>query len=274
MTIELVDGKAGTNHISSEDKSIIHQAKFGRGSMVFDWGDALKCTMKTANQAVIGTGCASIQGLDWHITDPETVTIDTGSQGMNRNDIVAAHYHRDSAKNDIETIGLEVLNGTPTSGTAADPTIPTGVILNGATDAYQALWRIPLTGITVGTPVRLFTPKSGLWDSVTHQQNELDSHAKWLETHGVRYVRSGTYVGSTDKNGFLMIANPFVVDTGVTAFGVLAPNGMADAAGRVFSVFLWDVTPARFRFRIRREDTHAWIDAQPVRVQWLALKAA
>ena len=167
MTIELVDGKAGTNHISSEDKSIIHQAKFGRGSMVFDWGDALKCTMKTANQAVIGTGCASIQGLDWHITDPETVTIDTGSQGMNRNDIVAAHYHRDSAKNDIETIGLEVLNGTPTSGTAADPTIPTGVILNGATDAYQALWRIPLTGITVGTPVRLFTPKSGLWDSVT-----------------------------------------------------------------------------------------------------------
>lgn len=166
MTIELVDGKAGTNHISSEDKSIIHQAKFGRGSMVFDWGDALKCTMKTANQAVIGTGCASIQGLDWHITDPETVTIDTGSQGMNRNDIVAAHYHRDSAKNDIETIGLKVLKGTPTSGTATDPTIPTGVILNGATDAYQALWRIPLTGITVGTPVRLFIPKSGLWDSV------------------------------------------------------------------------------------------------------------
>lgn len=171
MTIELVDGKAGTNHISSEDKSIIHQAKFGRGSMVFDWGDALKCTMKTANQAVIGTGCASIQGLDWHITDPETVTIDTGSQGMNRNDIVAAHYHRDSAKNDIETIGLKVLKGTPTSGTATDPTIPTGVILNGATDAYQALWRIPLTGITVGTPVRLFTPKAALWDSVTLYQD-------------------------------------------------------------------------------------------------------
>ena len=84
----------------------------------------------------------------------------------------------------------------------------------------------------------------------------------------------GTYVGNTDKNGFLMIANPFAANTGVTAFGVLAPNGMTDLAGRVFSVFLWDVTPARFRFRIRREDTHAWIDAQPVRVQWLALKAA
>ena len=28
MTIELVDGKAGVAHISSEDKAIIHQAKF------------------------------------------------------------------------------------------------------------------------------------------------------------------------------------------------------------------------------------------------------
>ena len=28
VTIELVDGKAGVAHISSEDKAIIHQAKF------------------------------------------------------------------------------------------------------------------------------------------------------------------------------------------------------------------------------------------------------
>lgn len=51
----------------------------------------------------------------------------------------------------------------------------------------------------------------------------------------MRYVRSGTYVGSTDKSGFLLIVNPFAVDTGVTAFGVLTPNGMTDLAGRVFS---------------------------------------
>lgn len=273
MTIELVDGKAGIAHISSEDKAIIHQAKFSKSDVVFDWGDAFKCTMGSANKAVIGTGCASIQGLDWHITAAESVTISNGSQGMKRNDIICAHYHRDSNTGN-ENVTLTVLKGSPNATTAADPTIPSGKILSGAVDAYQPLWRIPLDGITVGTPVRLFTPRGALCDSVTQQQNELDSHAKWLETHGVRYVRSGMYVGSTDKSGFLMIANPFVVDTGVTAFGVLAPNGMADAAGRVFSVFLWDVTPARFRFRIRREDTHAWIDAQPVRVQWLALKAA
>ena len=168
MTIELVDGKAGTAHISSEDKAIIHQAKFSKSDVVFDWGDAFKCTMGSANKATIGTGCASIQGLDWHITAAETVTIADGSQGMKRNDIIAAHYHRDS-KTGNELVNLTVLKGTPNATTATDPVIPPGNILSGWVDAYMPLWRIPLDGITVGTPVRLFTPKGALWDSVTQR---------------------------------------------------------------------------------------------------------
>ena len=165
MTIELVDGKAGVAHISSEDKAIIHQAKFSKSDVVFDWGDAFKCTMGSANKAVIGTGCASIQGLDWHITAAESVTISNGSQGMKRNDIICAHYHRDSRSGN-ENVELVVLKGSPNATAAADPKVPSGKILSGAVDAYMPLWRIPLDGITVGTPVRLFTPRGALWDSV------------------------------------------------------------------------------------------------------------
>ena len=166
MTIELVDGKAGVAHISSEDKAIIHQAKFSKSDVVFDWGDAFKCSMSSSNRATIGTGCASIQGLDWHVTSAESVTISNGSQGMKRNDIICAHYHRDS-KTGNELVELVVLKGSPNATAAADPTIPSGKILSGAVDAYMPLWRIPLDGITVGTPVRLFTPRGALWDSVT-----------------------------------------------------------------------------------------------------------
>ena len=166
MTIELVDGKAGVAHISSEDKAIIHQAKFSKSDVVFDWGDSFKCSMSSSNNATIGTGCASIQGLDWHITSAESVTISNGSQGMKRNDIICAHYHRDS-KTGNENVALTVLKGSPNATAAADPTIPSGKILSGAADAYMPLWRIPLVGITVGTPVRLFTPRGALWDSVT-----------------------------------------------------------------------------------------------------------
>ena len=170
MTIELVDGKAGTMHISSEDKAIIHQAKFSKSDVVFDWGDAFKCSMSSSNRATIGTGCASIQGLDWHITSAESVTISNGSQGMKRNDIICAHYHRDS-KTGNELVELVVLKGSPNATAAADPKVPSGKILSGAVDAYMPLWRIPLNGITVGTPVRLFTPRGALWDSVTQMDD-------------------------------------------------------------------------------------------------------
>ena len=166
MTIELVDGKAGVAHISSEDKAIIHQAKFSKSDVVYDWGDVFKCSMSSSNRATVGTGCASIQGLDWHITSAESVTISNGSQGMKRNDIICAHYHRDS-KTGNENVALTVLKGTPNATAAADPTIPSGKILSGAVDAYMPLWRIPLDGITVGAPVRLFTSRGALWDSVT-----------------------------------------------------------------------------------------------------------
>lgn len=199
MTIELVDGKAGTAHISSEDKAIIHQAKFSKSDVVFDWGDAFKCSMSSPNRATIGTGCASIQGLDWHVTAAESVTISNGSQGMKRNDIICAHYHRDS-RSGIENVELTVLKGSSNATAAADPTIPSGKILSGAVDAYMPLWRIPLDGITVGTPVRLFTPRGALWDSVTQsdwQPLEMMSGFSATKGWGVRGLmikRAGSLV--------------------------------------------------------------------------------
>ena len=251
MTIELVDGKAGVAHISSEDKAIIHQAKFSKSDVVFDWGDAFKCTMGSANKATIGTGCASIQGLDWHITAAESVTISNGSQGMKRNDIICAHYHRDS-KTGNELVELVVLKGTPNATAAADPTIPSGKILSGAVDAYMPLWRIPLNGITVGTPVRLFTPRGALWDSVPH---------------------CGLISTATDREGMVTADNPFRTTDGVFVLCQLCPNGMSDAAGKLFEAFFWDMTDSRLRFRIRRADNHEWVnDQQPVRVYWVAFK--
>lgn len=199
MTIELVDGKAGTAHISSEDKAIIHQAKFSKSDVVFDWGDVFKCSMSSSNRATVGTGCASIQGLDWHITSAESVTISNGSQGMKRNDIICAHYHRDSSTG-VEKVELTVLKGSPNATTAADPTIPSGKILSGAVDAYMPLWRIPLDGITVGTPVRLFTPKGALWDSVTQT-----CQLKWQNTGSFVPAFYGASNTITVRDGLIFV---------------------------------------------------------------------
>ena len=199
MTIELVDGKAGTAHISSEDKAIIHQAKFSKSDVVFDWGDAFKCTMSSSNRATIGTGCASIQGLDWHITSAESVTISNGSQGMKRNDIICAHYNR-NPKTGNELVELVVLKGSPNATAAADPKVQSGKILSGAVDAYMPLWRIPLDGITVGTPVRLFTPRGALWDSVTQT-----CQLTWQNTASFVPASYGASNTITVKDGLIFV---------------------------------------------------------------------
>lgn len=244
MTIELVDGKAGVAHISSEDKAIIHQAKFSKSDVVYDWGDAFKCSMSSSNRATVGTGCASIQGLDWHITAAESVTISNGSQGMKRNDIICAHYHRDS-KTGNENVSLTVLKGSPNATAAADPTIPAGRILSGAVDAYMPLWRIPLNGITVGTPVRLFTPKGALWDSVTPIRfTKLTSDPEFtisgcvvngLATVYCRWVNKGTF-GNKAWNG-VALASMDVQATG-EAFNMFVDNSYED---RMQNRFLYAV---------------------------------
>ena len=230
MTIELVDGKAGVAHISSEDKAIIHQAKFSKSDVVYDWGDAFKCSMSSSNRATVGTGCASIQGLDWHITAAESVTISNGSQGMKRNDIICAHYNR-NPKTGNELVELVVLKGSPNATAAADPTIPSGKILSGAVDAYMPLWRIPLDGITVGTPVRLFTPRGALWDSVTPIRfTKLTSDPEFtisgcvvngLATVYCRWVNKGTF-GNKAWNG-VALASMDVRSTG-EAFNMFVDN--------------------------------------------------
>ena len=230
MTIELVDGKAGVAHISSEDKAIIHQAKFSKSDVVFDWGDSFKCSMSSSNRATIGTGCASIQGLDWHITSAESVTISNGSQGMKRNDLICAHYNR-NPKTGNELVELVVLKGSPNATAAADPTIPSGKILSGAVDAYMPLWRIPLNGITVGTPVRLFTPRGALWDSVTPIRfTKLTSDPEFtisgcvvngLATIYCRWVNKGTF-GNKAWNG-VPLASMDVRSTG-EAFNMFVDN--------------------------------------------------
>lgn len=67
--------------------------------------------------------------------------------------------------------------------------------------------------------------------------------------------------------------NPFRTTDGVFVLCQLCPNGMSDAAGRIFEAFFWDMTDSRLRFRIRRADNHEWVnDQQPVRVYWVAFK--
>lgn len=155
MTVELITGHAGAAHISGADAGWYNAGTVGAGKYVMDTGAQLEATVQSANLITIGVGDAVFEGRHVRVSVVENVAIDNGAQGMNRNDIICIRYAYDSTL-DVESASIVVLKGTASSGTAVDPDIPSGSILEGASTAYMPLWRIPISGITVGTPEKLY----------------------------------------------------------------------------------------------------------------------
>ena len=170
MTMNLITGKAGAPHITSSDQGAMQAGLVGNGNYLLQGSDGKfpAVTMQSANKALIPVLNLVIEGRYARVTAAETVTIESGVTGRNRNDLICVKYTRNS--NNIESITLAVLKGTATSGTATDPTVPSGNILNNSGTVWIPIARIPISGITAGTPVMLvkqLPPMSQLWDSVT-----------------------------------------------------------------------------------------------------------
>lgn len=151
MAFEIVDGMTGTKHISSDDLSALNIATIGKANCVLKYGDDFKLTMASANSATLGTGVGMVGGKRFWNQAATSLTIQSGTQGQKRNDLVVARYQKTSAG--IESITPLVIKGTPSTGTAADPA---------TTSNDLKLWRIPLNGISVGTPVKLFDTVASL----------------------------------------------------------------------------------------------------------------
>ena len=167
MAFEIVDGMTGTKHISSDDLAALNTATVGKADCVLEYGDDFKLTMASANSATLGTGVGMVGGKRFWNQAATSLTIQSGTQGQKRNDLVVARYAKTSAG--VESITPVVIKGTPSADTAADPEVTANDL---------KLWRVTLDGITVGTPVKLFspvTPLATLGDSVSRKSYRVSS---------------------------------------------------------------------------------------------------
>lgn len=167
--VELVTGHANKAHATAEQAAGLNAGILGLDDYVLDVHDKLKITVVSANKVTIGTGELVMQGRHVSQGTPEDLIVTNGSQGQKRNDLIVCRYAKGSQN--IESAKLVVVRGTPTTGTPTDPAVNTTSPLDGGTTYDMPLYRIPLDGITIGTPVALFNvlkPMSDVWDSLTH----------------------------------------------------------------------------------------------------------
>lgn len=180
MAFEIVDGMTGTKHISSDDLSALNVATIGKADCVLKYGDDFKLTMASANSATLGTGVGMVGGKRFWNQAATSLTVQSGTQGQKRNDLIVARYAKTSSG--IESITPVVIKGTPTTGTAADPEVTANDL---------KLWRVPLNGISVGEPVKLFEPVASLatiGDSVSRAFEETVDQYLYGDANSNNYV--------------------------------------------------------------------------------------
>lgn len=169
MTVELITGYSGTPHIGSDDVQHLLAGIVGGGSYALDTGKKLAIAVNSANSVTIDTGDAIIAGgAHVRVAAAEKLTVTSGAQGVKRNDLVCLRYTK--ASDNKESAALVVVKGTATSGTPADPAVNTGSIIDGKATVDMPLYRLPLDGVSLGTPVKLFNVSptlASLGDSVS-----------------------------------------------------------------------------------------------------------
>lgn len=156
MALELVTGKAGQAHITSAQLGAGYAGIVGSGQYVMQTGSRLAATIQDANTVRIADGDAWMNGR--HVTIPYGSYVDlpisSGAQGKNRNDLVVVRYAR-NASTGVETASLVVVEGEAVDGTASDPQINEGTVMDGSLTVDMPLWRVPISGITPGSPTRM-----------------------------------------------------------------------------------------------------------------------
>lgn len=188
---ELITGRGGTDHVDSEDFGAFNAVTLGDGTYILS---GCSMAMKTATTLHIAAGELLMQGRHVRIKGAgEDVDVAVGTTGYNRNDIVALHYKHEGG---IESVSVEVVAGTPTTGAASDPELGGGSILNGDAEAYAAIARVPIAGLAPSEPVvlvgglksnsQLAESVSALGDSVSHDTGWIK--VKEIDNEGSYYI--------------------------------------------------------------------------------------
>lgn len=156
--LHIVTGYLGENHVTAADVGSFQAAIFGEGEYVLNRGNKFSASVISNNQIRVADGDILMQGRHIRMNEGTYVdlTIENGSSGYYRNDLIVARYTKNSSSG-VEDVSLVVIKGTPAASDPVDPEYTAGDIINDHVYlADMPLYRVPLNGLNVEALVPLF----------------------------------------------------------------------------------------------------------------------
>ena len=148
--MDIITGYTGTPHITAENDRDINIGIFGSKSYVLQTGTMLAAEISNNNEIKVRDGVIMHQGCAASIKKNtyDSVTINNGSQGMKRIDLIVARYEKQPETN-VESLTLKVLQGTPAEESPQVPAHTEGDIQAGYTVADMPLYEVEIDGLNI-----------------------------------------------------------------------------------------------------------------------------
>lgn len=144
-------------HIYAEDDAQLHRALLG-GSGITLADDHLTCTIINNNTVRLSSGQYSNQGYMLAVEGGTTqdLTVQSGSQGAFRHDLVVASFVRGGGDT-ADTHVFAIVKGTDatTESGATDPTLQQDDLTSGGTNRQEAIYRLIINGTTLAAVERI-----------------------------------------------------------------------------------------------------------------------
>ena len=159
--------------VSAESDGALYSAIIGSESYVLNVGKKFTAEIQSNNKIKINDGSALVNGRHVRIAsgDSELITINNGSHGLNRKDIIVIRYQKEPTG--IESVKFLVIQGEETSLEAKVPSYTKGNILTGSTVVDFPLYEVSLTGINI-TEIKKLFEVIGTNEDLTDKVTELN----------------------------------------------------------------------------------------------------
>lgn len=142
-------------HILSEDDAAIYRGILGQDG-VLNIGSKLKSTVISNNKVRVGDGVINVDGHIGRNTyaDYEDLTIENGSAGKKRHDLIVASFST-TGSGGLDTYILKVIKGAA-GDTGVDPAVTKQDIYAGGKLREYPLYRVKLDGLSIVAVEQMF----------------------------------------------------------------------------------------------------------------------
>ena len=196
--MKIMTGKTGAPHVTSQQFRQLVEGTVGQDSYILTSGENLEPELQTNNLLKIRSGMMSHHG-NLSVVELGTydeVTIQNGTQGMKRIDLVVNRYTRNE-ETGVEENNWVVIQGTPAAESPSAPAYTNGNLQDGDLVADCPVFRVHLDGINVTELEKLLDVVGNIPDLtgnvVVGDSESMNGHYVWFKDQNL-LINYGTFV--------------------------------------------------------------------------------